>query len=37
MERYGPKENVMSGEKNETLLHRIEYNKIVFLLHNNTL
>ena len=30
MERLGPKENVMSGEKNETLLHGIEQNSILF-------
>ena len=38
MEGFGLKENIVSGEKNETLLHRTEQNRIVFyLLHNNTL
>ena len=26
MERFGPKENFMSGEKNETLLHDFGYS-----------
>ena len=26
MERFGPKENVMSGEKNETPLHNFGYS-----------